>query len=79
MLVFTLVTYTDHEIGVELFSTRDEAENAFMRDLFEVYQDCDLPDKYDEIAISDWICSMGESLVWSIEEHTSFVDSANRC
>lgn len=78
MRVFSLAIYEEYTLTVELFSTEEAAQNAFMRDLYENYQDCDLPDKYDEVEISEFIGGIGESLIWTITEHDSYVDSGNR-
>ena len=69
MKVFVLVTYAEHSLEVDVYSTREAAEHEFMRYLYECYQDFDdLPDEYDPCAIADWLKSIGESFVWTIAE-----------
>jgi hypothetical protein len=75
MAIYTLAIYAEYDLSVELFSSRKAAQDAFMRDLYENYQGCDLPDKYDEAEISEFIGAIGESLVWSIEKHSGYTDA----
>lgn len=75
MAIYSLAIYSDHELSVELFASRGAAQDAFMRDLYENYQDTDLPDEYDVAEISEFIGAIGESLVWSITKHLAYTDS----
>lgn len=75
MAIYSLAIYAEYDLSVELFSSRAAAKDAFMRGLYENYQDCDLPDSYDVADICDFISGIGDSLVWSITKHLSYTDS----
>lgn len=68
MKIWVLVIYQNGTFEVDTFHTEAAAENAFMRDLYECFQDHDLPAAYDELIIAAWLSSIGESYDWTITE-----------
>lgn len=66
---WALAVCADGEIEVSLHKTEEDAQNAFMRDLYEIGQDYDLPDVYDTDKITDFLANeIGDVWIWKIEE-----------
>lgn len=69
MTVFVLAMHGENGLEVDVFNSREKAEDAFMRDLYECYQDDpDIPDEYDWDVIDNFIDKRGGNLQWSITE-----------
>ena len=65
--VHTLVIDSENAIEVDVFASDTLAKDALMRDLYESFQDYpDLPDEYDEGAISAFIGNNGLSYSWTL-------------
>ncbi len=75
MRVFSLAIDYDYKLAVELFSTREAAEKGLMQSFRKIFGD-DGPDSFAEY--TDWVCGIGDSINWNIEEHDSYVDSPDR-
>jgi hypothetical protein len=75
-IVYVLATYGPYDdLEVDVYETREQAENGFMGWLYECYQDFDLPSFYEESYINDWLDSINQSLNWSITEQTVIKES----
>ncbi len=79
MRLFALAIYEEYELTVELFSERAGAEKYVLELLWELFgKGSEVPAVYDTAEISDFVCSVGASLVWTITEHDDYVDSGKR-
>lgn len=65
---FVLVTVYDGEIEVDAFPSKHAAQDALMRDIYEMGQDTDLPAEYDPAAISTWLTENKVNLIWTIKK-----------
>jgi len=69
MKVFVLMIAANGDIEVDIFATQEAAQDAFMRDLYQIYQDrTDLPDVYNVDQIGKFIERAGDCVIWSITE-----------